>query len=455
MLEILRYNEAAQETIEKRLASRNQLDMGEISEKVSGILKKVRENRDEALIEFTEKFDNVKLGREQIKVSNTEIADAIEKIEPGLADAIRKACKNIFAFHEKQREKSWFDINDEGVLLGQLIRPLDTVGVYVPGGTAPLISSLLMSVIPARVAGVRRIIMATPPQKDGSVNPNILFAAKEAGVDEIYRIGGAQAIGALAFGTETVPAVEKICGPGNIYVATAKRMVFGYCGIDIIAGPSEIAVIADDTAVPSFIAADLLSQAEHDPLASSILITDSMLIAMETLSEIEKQVAALERKDIIIESLERYGMIIVVDRIKQAFDIANRIAPEHLELCVRNPFESLGLVKNAGAIFLGNYSSEPVGDYFAGPNHILPTGGTAKFFSPLNVLDFVKRSSVISYNKEALMKNGKDIIRLAECEELTAHANAIKVRLDYLPVHGEENMTLKKEIKKEDLKGDK
>jgi histidinol dehydrogenase len=412
------------------LVSRNQFEDKEVLTRVDEIVNNVKQKGDQALLEYTKRFDNVDLSIENISVSDKEIQDAYNSIDKELLNVIRRAKKNIEIFHIKQKENSWFSTESNGVLLGQMCRPLGIVGVYVPGGTAALISSVLMNVIPAKVAGVKKIIMATPPGKSGEVNAAVLVAASEAGVDEIFRIGGAQAVAAMAFGTKTVPKVDKIVGPGNIYVATAKKMVYGYCDIDMFAGPSEIMVVADNSANPCYVAADLLSQAEHDVLSASILVTTSKSLAKEVQREIERQYGYLSRKDIIINSLKDYGAIIVTETINQAIDIVNKVAPEHLELCVKNPFDLLGSVENAGAIFLGSYSSEPLGDYFAGPNHVLPTGGTARFFSPLNLGDFMKKSSIISYSREAL-KNVKDhVIKFAEAEKLDAHANAIRVRFE-------------------------
>jgi histidinol dehydrogenase len=347
-----------------------------------------------------------------------------------LLEIIKRCRANITAFHEKQKANSWFAAGDDGILLGQLYRPLQTVGIYVPGGTAVLTSSVLMNALPAKVAGVERIIMATPPCPDGSVDPAVLAAAVESGVTEIYRIGGAQAVAAMVFGTETVPRVDKVVGPGNIYVSTAKRFAYGYCDIDMFAGPSEITVVADDTADPAFVAADLLSQAEHDILSSAILVTPSMDLADAVCREMEIQYKKLSRKDIIDKSLSEYGAAVVVEDLDEAMDIVNRIAPEHLELCIAEPFSRLAYVRNAGAVFLGNWSPEPLGDYYAGPNHVLPTGGTARFFSPLSVDDFVKKSSVISYTRSALEKAKDAVIGFAEYEGLDGHANAIRVRFE-------------------------
>ena len=364
------------------------------------------------------------------KYKEEEIKEAYEQVDPKLLDVIRKALVNIRDYHTKQKQYSWFDSDESGIILGQKVTPLKTVGVYVPGGKAVYPSSVLMNVIPAKVAGVSNIIMTTPCGKDGKVYPSTLVAAKEAGVDAIYKVGGAQAIAALAFGTESIPKVDKIVGPGNIYVALAKKAVFGYVSIDSIAGPSEIMVLADETANPRFVAADLLSQAEHDEMASAILVTTSEALAEQVSVEVDKFVTTLSRKEIIQKSLDNYGYILVADTMQDAIDTVNEIASEHLELVTKNPFETMTKIRNAGAIFIGEYSSEPLGDYFAGPNHVLPTNGTAKFFSPLSVDDFIKKSSIISYSREALEPVYKDIVQFAECEKLTAHANSIRVRFE-------------------------
>ncbi|MGI6777986.1 MAG: histidinol dehydrogenase [Acetivibrionales bacterium] len=428
MMRIIDARQEDSKELFKKLVSRSRFEPEEITSSVNDIVENVRAMGDKALIEFTRRFDGIKLEPEEIKVSKEETDNAYKAVDTNLIGVIRRAKENIERFHLKQKENSWFSTEADGVILGQLYRPLEMVGVYVPGGTAPLPSSVLMNVIPAKVAGVQKIVMATPPRKNGKIDPSILVAANEAGVDEIYRIGGAQAIAAMAFGTDTVQAVDKIVGPGNIFVATAKRMVYGYCDIDMVAGPSEIMVVADESADPRFVAADLLSQAEHDVLASSILVTSSGLLADQVNREVNRQISYLDRKDILIKSIEEYGAIVIVKSIEEAVDFANRVAPEHLELCVEDPFSILSRVKNAGAIFLGNYSSEPLGDYYAGPNHVLPTNGTARFFSSLNVGDFIKKSSVISYTEKALRKAKDDIIRFAEAEGLAAHANAIKIR---------------------------
>jgi len=412
----------------ENLASRSQLEYRDVLDRVEEIVANVRRNGDKAVLEYTAMFDKVQLTLGKLRVTEKEIKEAYTKVDPKLVEVIKRSRDNIWNFHEKQKEKSWFSTEKEGVIVGQLYRPLEVVGVYVPGGTAAYPSSVLMCAVPAKVAGVSKIVMTTPPGKDEKINPAILVAANEAGDDEIYKVGGAQAVAALAFGTETIPKVDKIVGPGNIYVAMAKRTVYGYCDIDMIAGPSEIMVVADETANPVFVAADLLSQAEHDILASSILVTTSEDIAKEVQRELEAQLAVLERKEIAGKSIADYGAIIIVESLKDAATVVNRLAPEHLELCVKDPFAALGDIKNAGAIFLGNYSTEPLGDYFAGPNHVLPTSGTARFFSPLNLSDFMKKSSIISYTRDALQKVKDDVILFAESEGLGAHANAIRVR---------------------------
>ena len=363
-------------------------------------------------------------------MTEDEIREAYGKVDPKLLNVIRKALVNIRDYHAKQRQFSWFDSEESGIILGQKVTPLTNVGVYVPGGTAVYPSSVLMNVLPAKVAGVPNIVMATPPGADGSICASTLVAAKEAGVDAIYKIGGAQAVAALAFGTESIPKMDKIVGPGNIYVALAKKAVFGYVSIDSIAGPSEILVLADETANPRFVAADLLSQAEHDALASAILITTSRALAEQVSAEVDRFTETLSRREIIVKSLDNYGYLLVADTMEEAIATANEIASEHLEIVTKQPFDVLPKIRNAGAIFLGEYSSEPLGDYFAGPNHVLPTNGTAKFFSPLGVDDFIKKSSIVSYSKEALAPVWKDIVQFAECEQLTAHANSIRVRFE-------------------------
>ena len=414
----------------ENLLKRSPNNYGKFESAVDEILKNVKEKGDEALFAYTKEFDKTEVTKETIRVTEEEIKEAYEQVDPKLLDVIRKALVNIRDYHTKQKQYSWFDSDESGIILGQKVTPLKTVGVYVPGGKAVYPSSVLMNVIPAKVAGVSNIIMTTPCGKDGKVYPSTLVAAKEAGVDAIYKVGGAQAIAALAFGTESIPKVDKIVGPGNIYVALAKKAVFGYVSIDSIAGPSEIMVLADETANPRFVAADLLSQAEHDEMASAILVTTSETLAERVSVEVDKFVETLSRKEIIRKSLDNYGYILVADTMQDAIDTVNEIASEHLELVTKNPFETMTKIRNAGAIFIGEYSSEPLGDYFAGPNHVLPTNGTAKFFSPLSVDDFIKKSSIISYSREALEPVYKDIVQFAECEKLTAHANSIRVRFE-------------------------
>lgn len=414
----------------KALVSKSQIDVSDVNAAVEAIINSVKATGDQGVLEFTKKFDKAELTAQELRVTQKEIEEAYRNIDQQLLEVIRKAKKNIWDFHSKQKEKSWFSTEANGVVLGQLYRPLEVVGVYVPGGTAPLPSSVLMNVLPAKVAGVPKIVMTTPPGKDGKIHPAILVAAKEAGADEIYKVGGAQAIAALAYGTETIPRVDKIVGPGNIYVNTAKKMVFGYCNIDMFAGPSDITVLADETAKAKYVAADLLSQSEHDVLSSSILVTTSETLAKEVVREVERQFSYLSRKEILKKSLEDNSGIILVSTLEEGIDVVNEIAPEHLELSVNEPFHLLGEIKNAGAIFLGHYASEPLGDYFAGPNHVLPTSGTARFFSPLNVGDFVKKSSVVSYTRKGLEKVKDDVILFAKAEGLDAHANAIAVRFE-------------------------
>ncbi len=430
MIKIIDMRQGKDSGLFDKLVARDRVGRQDVIGAVEAILTNVRENGDKAVLEYTKKFDKAELDSSSMKVSDEEIRAAYDAVDPKLIDVIRKSKANIEAFHEKQRENSWFTAGEDGILLGQLYRPLEVVGIYVPGGTAVLTSTVLMTTLPAKVAGVGKIIMATPPGSDGRIDPAVLAAAKEAGVDEIYKMGGAQAVAAMVFGTETVPKVDKIFGPGNIYVSTAKRLVYGYCDIDMFAGPSEITVVADDSANPVYVAADLLSQAEHDVLSASILITPSEKLAGAVVKEIEKQYARLSRKGILDRSLADYSAAIIVNDLDEAMNVVNRIAPEHLELCIEEPFSKLSYVKNAGAVFLGHWSPEPLGDYFAGPNHVLPTGGTARFFSPLNVADYMKKSSVISYTRQALEKASDYVIRFAEYEKLDGHANAIKVRFD-------------------------
>lgn len=395
---------------------------------VQEIIDNVRENGDAAVKEYTVKFDGK--APEKTEISAGDISSLIEKCDAGYLETVKKAAANIADFHKRQLQQSWLTTKNNGVIMGQRVRGLKRVGIYVPGGTAAYPSSVLMNAVPAKIAGVEEIIMVTPPQKDGTPNPNIIAAAKIAGVDRVFLMGGAQAVAALAYGTETVPKVDKIVGPGNIFVATAKKLLYGTVDIDMIAGPSEILIVADKTANPKFLAADLMSQAEHDKLASAILLTDSAQIAEQTKSELEIQMQKLERREIIESSLDNFGAIIVCSDMAQAVDFANELAPEHLEVCCENPMEYVGKLDNAGSVFLGNYSPEPLGDYFAGPNHVLPTSGTARFFSPLSVDSFIKKSSFIYYTGEALKADAQDVIRFADTEGLTAHANSIKVRFD-------------------------
>ena len=429
-MRIIRLNEESRQDILANLLKRDPNNYIGYEDKVREIVENVKNRRDEALLEYTKKFDGVDLAAAQLRVTEEEIAEALSLVEPSLLSVMEKSMKNIREYHEKQKQYSWFDSQPNGTILGQKVTPLASVGVYVPGGKAAYPSSVLMNIIPAKVAGVERIVMVTPPGKDGKVNPVTLAAAHLAGVTDAYRIGGAQAIAALAFGTESIPRVDKIAGPGNIFVALAKKAVYGHVSIDSIAGPSEILVLADESANPRYIAADLLSQAEHDELASSILVTTSMELAEQVSAEVERFVKELSRKEILEKSLENYGYILVADSMEDVIETANQIASEHLEIVTKNPFEVMTKIRNAGAIFMGEYSSEPSGDYFAGPNHVLPTNGTAKFFSPLGVDDYVKKSSIIYYSKEALQMVHKDIETFAQAEGLTAHANSIRVRFE-------------------------
>lgn len=414
----------------ENLLKRSPNNYGKFEAAVTEILENVKEKGDEALFAYTEKFDKAKICKDTIRVTDEEIQEAYSLAEPGLVDVIRKALVNIKSYHEKQRQNSWFTSKEDGTMLGQKVTPLSRVGVYVPGGKAVYPSSVLMNILPAKVAGVEKIVMTTPPGADGKVNPSTLVAANEAGADEIYKVGGAQAVGALAYGTESIPKVDKIVGPGNIFVALAKKAVYGHVSIDSIAGPSEILVLADESANPRYVAADLLSQAEHDEMASAILITTSPSLAKEVEREVEGFLEALSRREIIKKSLDNFGYILLADSMEEAIGAANAIASEHLEIVTKNPFEVMLRIKNAGAIFIGENSCEPLGDYFAGPNHVLPTNGTAKFFSPLSVDDFVKKSSVVYYSREALGKIHKDIEQFAKAEKLTAHANSIAVRFE-------------------------
>lgn len=429
-MRIVKLTDETKNNILENLLKRSPNSYGKFEAAVGEILSNVRANKDAALFKYTKDFDKADINASNIVVTKEEIEKAYTKVDPKLVNVIRKALKNIKEYHEKQKQYSWFDSKPDGTILGQKVTALSRVGVYVPGGKAAYPSSVLMNVIPAKVAGVEQIIMCTPPDHEGKVYPTTLVAANEAGVDVIYKAGGAQAIAAMAYGTESVPKVDKICGPGNIYVALAKKAVFGYVSIDSVAGPSEILVIADETANPRYVAADLLSQAEHDEMASAILITTSNELAQKVSDEIDGFLKELSRSEIISKSLDNYGYILLVDNIDDAVDAANEIASEHLEIVTKDPFNTMTKIKNAGAIFLGEYSSEPLGDYFAGPNHVLPTNGTAKFFSALSVDDFIKKSSIISYSRNALEEIHNDIETFATAEHLTAHANSIKVRFE-------------------------
>ena len=429
-MRIQRLTKDAKENLLEDLLKRSPNNYGQYEQGVQEILAHVKEEKDQAVFAYTKKFDQADITADNIKVTEEEIEEAYKEVDPKLVEIIRKALLNIRTYHEKQRQYSWFDSKPDGTILGQKVTPLHRVGVYVPGGKAVYPSSVLMNIVPAKVAGVDEIVMVTPPGKDGKVTPNTLVAAHEAGADVIYKVGGAQAIAALAYGTESIPKVDKIVGPGNIYVALAKKAVYGYVSIDAIAGPSEILVIADETANPRFVAADLLSQAEHDELASAILVTTSEELARKVSDEVDGFLKELSRSEIIRKSLDNYGYILVADTMDDVIDIANEIASEHLEIQTKNPYDVMTKVRNAGAIFIGEYASEPLGDYFAGPNHVLPTNGTAKFFSPLSVDDFIKKSSIIGYSEEALREIHKDIEAFAEAEQLTAHANSIKVRFE-------------------------
>lgn len=426
----IRLTEETKKNLLRDLLKRSPGSYGEYEGRVADIVNAVREMGDAAVFAFTEKFDQAHITAENVRVTKEELKEAYTQVDPELIGVIRKSLVNIRSYHEKQRRYSWFDSQENGTLLGQKVMPLAKVGVYVPGGKAVYPSSVLMNIVPAKVAGVGKIVMTTPCGKDGKVNPTTLVAAHEAEADEVYKVGGAQAIAALAFGTETIPKVDKIVGPGNIYVALAKRAVYGHVNIDSIAGPSEILVLADESANPRYVAADLLSQAEHDEMASAILITTSEELAGKVSDEVDGFLEVLSRKEIIKKSLDNYGYILLADSMEAAIEAANEIASEHLEIVTKDPFHVMTKIKNAGAIFIGEYSSEPLGDYFAGPNHVLPTNGTARFFSPLSVDDFVKKSSIVYYSREALEPVQKDIIRFAEAEQLTAHANSIRVRFE-------------------------
>lgn len=429
-MRIVKLNAETKKDLLKNLLKRSPSNFGNYAETVQGIVDDVRDNGDAALFSYTKKFDKADITADNVKVTQEEIDYAYTQVSPELLDVIRKAKKNIWEYHEKQKQYSWFDSKPNGTLLGQKVTALASVGVYVPGGKAVYPSSVLMNVMPAKVAGVEKIVMTTPCNAEGEVYATTLVAAKEAGVDEIYKAGGAQAIAALAYGTESVPKVDKIVGPGNIFVALAKRAVYGHVSIDSIAGPSEVMVLADETANPRYVAADLLSQAEHDEMASAILVTTSEELAEKVSVQVDKFVDELSRKEIMRKSIDNYGYILLADNLSDAIDAVNDIASEHLEIVTANPFDVMTRVKNAGAIFIGEYSSEPLGDYFAGPNHVLPTNGTAKFFSPLSVDDFIKKSSIIYYSREALEAVHTDIEAFAKAEQLTAHANSIAVRFE-------------------------
>ena len=424
----IKLDAASMDNILENLLKRSPNQYGSYQDKVTNILDEVKENGDEALFSLTKEYDKAEINKQNIRVTEEEIKEAYSLVDDSLIHVMKKSLKNIRDFHEKQLRNSWMETRENGVIVGQRMTPLESVGVYVPGGKAAYPSSVLMKIAPAKVAGVKRIVMTTPPGADGKVTPATLVAANLAGADEIYKVGGAQAVGALAFGTESIKKVAKICGPGNIFVALAKKAVYGYVSIDSIAGPSEILVLADESANPGYVAADLLSQAEHDELASAILVTTSEELATKVEKEVEEFLKTLSRADIIRKSLDNYGYLLVADSMEDAIHASNEIASEHLEILTKNPFDTMTRIQNAGAIFLGEYSSEPLGDYMAGPNHVLPTNGTAKFFSPLNVDDFVKKSSLISYSREALEEIHEDIIQFAEAEQLTAHANSIAVR---------------------------
>lgn len=427
-MRIIPLTEDSKNNILDDLLKRSPNNYDQYQDTVNEILKDVREKGDQAVFHYTKKFDGACLTPDTLYVKEDEIKEAYSQVDPELIEVMKRSIANIRSFHEKQLHNSWFTTREDGVILGQRITPLESVGVYVPGGKAAYPSSVLMNIIPAKTAGVKRIVMVTPPGADGRINPATLVAAHLAGATEVCKVGGAQAVAALAYGTESIPKVDKIAGPGNIFVALAKKSVYGHVSIDSVAGPSEIMILADETANPRYVAADLLSQAEHDELASAILVTTSRELAEKVSAQTEEFTAALSRRDIISGSIENYGYILLAETMEDAIDTVNAVASEHLEILTASPFDTMTRVKNAGAIFLGEYSSEPLGDYFAGPNHVLPTNGTAKFFSPLSVDDFVKKSSVISYSREALEEVHEDIIRFAKAEHLTAHANSIAVR---------------------------
>lgn len=429
-MRIQRLTKDTKQHVLEDLLKRSPNHYGQYEQGVQEILEQVRLRKDEAVFAYTKQFDHADIDASNLQVTKEEIEEAYTLVDDSLIAIIRKALQNIRTYHEKQRQYSWFDSKPNGTMLGQKVTALEKVGVYVPGGKAAYPSSVLMNILPAKVAGVEQIVMVTPPGKDGKVTPTTLVAANEAGADVIYKVGGAQAIAALAYGTESIPKVDKIVGPGNIYVALAKKAVYGHVSIDAIAGPSEILVIADETANPRYVAADLLSQAEHDELASAILVTTSETLAKQVSEEVDQFLTELSRSEIIQKSLDNYGYILVADTMEDVIDIANDIASEHLEIQTKNPYDVMTKIRNAGAIFIGEYSSEPLGDYFAGPNHVLPTNGTAKFFSPLSVDDFIKKSSIIAYSREALQEIHCDIEAFAQAEHLTAHANSIKVRFE-------------------------
>lgn len=429
-MRIRQLDQETRKNILETLLKRSPSQYGEYESAVSEILENIRSQGDSALFGYTERFDGAKICADNIRVTEEEIREAYSLVDPGLVEIIRRALCNIRDYHARQKQNSWFDSRPDGTMLGQKVTPLQRVGVYVPGGKAAYPSSVLMNIMPAKVAGVEEIVMVTPPGRDGKVAPHTLVAANEAGADVIYKVGGAQAVGALAYGTESIPKVDKIVGPGNIYVALAKRAVYGHVSIDAVAGPSEILVIADETADPRYVAADLLSQAEHDELASAILVTTSRTLASQVSDQVDAFVRELSRSEIIQSSLDNYGYILVADSMEAAVEIANEIASEHVEIQTKDPYDVMMKIRNAGAIFIGEYSSEPLGDYFAGPNHVLPTNGTARFFSPLSVDDFIKKSSIIAYSREALEAVHEDIERFAKAEQLTAHANSVHVRFE-------------------------
>ena len=429
-MSIVTLSKESRQTLLDSLLKRSPGNYGQYQDTVQEIVNRVKTEGDQALFELTRKFDWEGIDASNVKVTEAEVQEAYDTIDPQLVETIRKSLKNIREYHEKQKQYSWFDTTPEGTMLGQKVTPLASAGVYVPGGKAVYPSSVLMNIVPAKIAGVAHVVMCTPCNKEGKVNPAVLVAAKEAGADDVYKVGGAQAIAAMAFGTESIPKVDKITGPGNIFVALAKKAVSGFVSIDSIAGPSEILVLADETANPRYVAADLLSQAEHDEMASAILVTTSKELAERVSEEVDAFVKILSRKEIISKSLDNYGYILVAETLEDAIETVDLIASEHLEIVTKNPFEVMMKVKNAGAIFLGEYSSEPLGDYFAGPNHILPTNGTARFFSPVSVDDFIKKSSIIYYSREALQRVHKDIEYFAKAEQLTAHANSIAVRFE-------------------------